>query len=278
MSTQLILGVAGLLTLLPAALLPLRGRGGSAGAADGKSASLAPDAFFWLLIGVATLGTVAFEAARIHGGWHTGFGASLWATIAATMLVFVAVTIVTRHGWRLATLLLPYLFLLGILGTVWTAAPEQPIARAVPVSWLAVHIVGALATYALLTLGAVAAFAVWLKERAIRNRRHNRWTASLPSVIASEKLLSGLLLLAETVLAVELITGMASQLYSTGTLLVLDHKTLLSLAAFIAIGAVLVAHYRLGMRGQRAARFVLLAWLLLTLAYPGVKFVTDILV
>jgi ABC-type uncharacterized transport system permease subunit len=37
------------------------------------------------------------------------------------------------------------------------------------------------------------------------------------------------------------------------------------------------AHHRTGMRGRRAARGVLLAWLLLTLAYPGVKFVTDVL-
>jgi ABC-type uncharacterized transport system permease subunit len=39
----------------------------------------------------------------------------------------------------------------------------------------------------------------------------------------------------------------------------------------------LVAHYRSGMRGRRAARVVLLAYLLLTLGYPGVKFVTDVL-
>ena len=30
-------------------------------------------------------------------------------------------------------------------------------------------------------------------------------------------------------------------------------------------------------RGRRAARIVLLAYLLLTLAYPGVKFVTDVI-
>jgi ABC-type uncharacterized transport system permease subunit len=36
-------------------------------------------------------------------------------------------------------------------------------------------------------------------------------------------------------------------------------------------------HYRSGLRGRRAARVVLVAYLLLTLAYPGVKFVTDVL-
>ncbi len=35
--------------------------------------------------------------------------------------------------------------------------------------------------------------------------------------------------------------------------------------------------WQTGIRGRRAARWALLAYLLLTLAYPGVKFVTDVL-
>jgi ABC-type uncharacterized transport system permease subunit len=38
-----------------------------------------------------------------------------------------------------------------------------------------------------------------------------------------------------------------------------------------------LAHQRVGLRGRRAARVALFAWLLLTLAYPGVKFVTSVL-
>ena len=47
--------------------------------------------------------------------------------------------------------------------------------------------------------------------------------------------------------------------------------------AFVVIAALLIVHQRTGLRGQRAARVVLLAYLLLTLAYPGVKFVTDVM-
>jgi len=60
-------------------------------------------------------------------------------------------------------------------------------------------------------------------------------------------------------------------------LVAFDHKTVLSLAAFAVIGALLFAHKRVGLRGRRAARIALCAWLLLTLAYPGVKFVTSVL-
>jgi ABC-type uncharacterized transport system permease subunit len=61
-------------------------------------------------------------------------------------------------------------------------------------------------------------------------------------------------------------------------MMVFDHKVLFTLVAFFVIGALLVAHYRFGIRGRRAARVVLVAYLLMTLGYPGVKFVTDVLV
>jgi ABC-type uncharacterized transport system permease subunit len=57
----------------------------------------------------------------------------------------------------------------------------------------------------------------------------------------------------------------------------LDHKTVLSLLAFALIGALLLVHQRFGLGGRRAARYGLVAYLLLTLAYPGVKFVTDVI-
>jgi ABC-type uncharacterized transport system permease subunit len=59
-------------------------------------------------------------------------------------------------------------------------------------------------------------------------------------------------------------------------LLVFDHKTVLTITAFVVIGGLLAAHYKTGLRGRQAARIVLLAYLLLTLGYPGVKFITDV--
>jgi ABC-type uncharacterized transport system permease subunit len=74
------------------------------------------------------------------------------------------------------------------------------------------------------------------------------------------------------------LTGMALYYLIEGRLLALDHKAVLSLLAFVVIGALLALHARTGLRGRRAARLVLVAYLLITLAYPGVKLVTDVLV
>ena len=57
----------------------------------------------------------------------------------------------------------------------------------------------------------------------------------------------------------------------------LDHKTLFSISTLVVIVGLLMAHQRSGLRGKHAVRLVLSAYLLLTIAYLGVKFVTDML-
>jgi ABC-type uncharacterized transport system permease subunit len=70
---------------------------------------------------------------------------------------------------------------------------------------------------------------------------------------------------------------MAIQYFSRGVVLTFDHKTVLTIVAFVVIGLLLAAHYRTGLRGRRAARIALVGYLLVTLGYPGVKFVTEVL-
>ncbi len=264
MSTSLALNLTALAALLPAAFVRWRRN-------DSR------DALFFAVLLLAALGPMLWSAAQLGGVWRTGFAMSLWVTIAATMLLFVGLAIATRQAWRLTPLLVPYLLLLGIIATIWARAPELPVSEAVPAGWLDAHIVFALATYGLLTLAAVAGTAVFLQERAMKAKHPTALTRLLPAIADSEMLEVRLLYAAEAVLALGVASGMAAQHFLGGSLLEFDHKTVLSLAAFVVIAALLVARRVSGLRGQRAARWALIAYLLLTLAYPGVKFVTDVL-
>ncbi len=143
---------------------------------------------------------------------------------------------------------------------------------------MSVHIALSVATYGLCTLAAMAAAAAVLQERALKRKRPTALTRALPSVSDASVLEVRLLGVSEAVLALGIATGMARQFLSSGQLLVFDHKTLLAFLAFAVIAVLLVLHRRSGLRGLRAARLILLAYLLLTLAYPGVKFVTDVLI
>ena len=50
------------------------------------------------------------------------------------------------------------------------------------------------ATYGLATIAAVAGFAGWLQERALKRRRSSAFLQTLPAVADGERLLQGLLL------------------------------------------------------------------------------------
>jgi ABC-type uncharacterized transport system permease subunit len=260
---NLSLNLFALAALLPATMVRWRRH-------DGR------DALFYGVLALGVAGPATWVATQFGGTWRTGFAMSLWVSIAVTMLLFLALAAVTRHAWRLIALLAPLLLLLGCFGALWANAPDRPVADLVPAGWLDAHIVFAVVTYGLLTIAAVAGAAVFLQERALKSKRPTPLTRLLPAVADSETLEVRLLAAAEAVLALGVASGMAAEHFLHGALLPFDHKTVLSLAAFVVIGALLVARWATGLRGRRVARLALLAYLLLTLAYPGVKFVTDV--
>jgi ABC-type uncharacterized transport system permease subunit len=261
-----IFSFAAFAALAPATLAALRGQP-------------ARNAVFWLLLAVALAGPLAWAWTQFSGGWRTGFAPALWVTIVATLAVFAAVAAVTREGWRLAPLLLPYLLILSLGALVWQDQPERGLSPGGPEAWIGVHIAFSLLTYATLTLCAIAGLAAFLQERAIKAKRpQGGLTSNLPSLSAAERLELGLLGLTTLILAAGVVTGMTVEYLETGRLMAVDHKSLFSLATLAVLVLLLVARRVSGMRGRRAARLVLLAYLLLTLGYPGVKFVTDVLI
>jgi ABC-type uncharacterized transport system permease subunit len=263
--TALTLSLAATLALVPAALRPLH-----------RTAER-PDVLYWVLLAVAVAGPAADVAAELAGGWHTGLSATLWVTVAATSALFALLVVAMREAWRLTPLMLGYLIVLAAIATAWTQAPAHTRTMVAIDGWLLAHIVLSVLAYALATMAAVAGAAVVLQERALKRKRPTRLTAILPAVADSQRLEIWLLASAFVVLGIDILSGMAVQLIATGTLIQLSHKTLFTILAFIVIAALLGVHERTGLRGRRAARLVLLAYLLLTLGYPGVKFITDVM-
>jgi ABC-type uncharacterized transport system permease subunit len=267
MNGSIIFGIAALLTLLPAALLPVSRQGGGE-QGEGRS--------FWLLLSVATVGPVALEISAGGGLWQIGFSATLWTIVTSTMLVYFVLCLASLSVRKLRTLLLPYLAILSLIALLWSFVPDQPVSASGMTTWLQVHICVSLVTYALITVGATAALGVWLKARALRTRSISLWIGALPSVSDGEAVQLRMLTVAEIILGLGLLSGMATQFYMAGSLMVLDHKTVLSIAAFVILGFLLLMQRSSGLRGRTAARLVLITYLLITLAFPGVKFVTDV--
>jgi ABC-type uncharacterized transport system permease subunit len=262
--TDTLFTIAALVALVPVWLYTLR--------PDAKRHGL-----FWALLAVAAAGPLAWAIFETAGGWRTGLSAALWVTIAASMVIFAAAAAISEEAWRLTPLMAPYMMALGLIAAIWQQDPGRPMIGGAPAAWLQAHIMISVAAYAMVTIAAVAALAAFMQEKALKEKKPTRFTRLLPSVAGCESLLVRLLVLSEIVLALDLATGMAIEYREMGRLLVFDHKTTLTITSFLIIGGLLLAHFRSHLRGRQAARMVLLGYLLLTLGYPGVKFVTDVL-
>ncbi len=260
----MLLHLLAILALLPAALLVLR-------------AQPRRDWLLWGALALGVAGPTTLVAVQNAGGWIPSLSGSLWVGVAAAMVLFAVIAALNETAWRLLPLLAAYAMLMGIGGALFAAVPVEVLPAAGSAAWLDLHIAVSVATYGLSTIAAVAGIAVLLQERALKRKRSGGLLQGLPAVAEGERLFTALLGAAEVVLGVGVLSGMAIQYLMTGRLLILDHKTLFSLLAFVVIGLLLWLHWKTGLRGRRATRFVLAAYLLLTLAYPGVKFVKDVL-
>ncbi len=264
MTDSFVLGVSALMALLAPALLAFRRENSR-------------DGLYWALMGAAVAGPVAWTVVQLSGAWLTDLSTTLWITVASSIVLFAFLAATIRHAWRLTPLTAPYLASIGLLALIWSQGAQNTLDLSNLSGWILVHIILSVATYATVTVAAIAALSAFLQEKALKAKRPTALTRMLPSVADSEGLLVRLLILGECLLALGLVTGMASQYTETGQLIVFDHKTILTLTSFGVIGGLLFAHFRSGVRGRKAARYVLLAYLLLTLGYPGVKFVADVL-
>lgn len=263
MISTLVFNWLALLTLAPAAQAALR-----------REASR--DAMFWLTVLLAVAGPLLWAGYQLAGAWNPSLSVTLWVGVAASMALFAVVAALDAQAWRLAILLMPYEMLLGLFAALFAhvgSPPAEPAATA----WLDLHIVVSVLTLALLTLAAVAAMASFLQGRALKLKRRGSFTRRLPPVADSERLFERLLVLSEAVLAIGVITGMVTERLESGSLLKPEHKTMLTLLAFLVIGALLIGRRTFGVRGQIAARTVLLAYLLVILGYFGMKFVHQVL-
>lgn len=231
-----------------------------------------------LLLAAAGAGVTLTVTVRILDGWHADLSTALWATTAATTLIAFVLTALRVMSTSYLTLLGPYMLLLGFLAMALSAGAASPPPMATLSMPVIVHVIDSVLTYGLATVAAVVALAATLKQRALKTKRDGEIVRRLPSVAESERLVFRLLIVAEILLFVGLMTGSILSYRQNGVLLPFDHKTFLTALSFLVIGALIALHVFIGMRGRAAARFVLIAWILLTLGYPGVKFVTDILI
>lgn len=232
---------------------------------------------FWVALAVATAGVGGLLGGRGADLWRPSFSDALWITIFACLLAFAAASIVAAAR-KLTPIVAPYLFALGAAATLWADQPAShrgPIDMAQP-ALLHLHVAVSVAGYALLTLAGLTAVAVLIQARALKARRPTRLSRRLPAVTEGDRLQYRLMTASAVALALGLATGLAKNHLAGAALLKFDHKTLLTLLACCIVGGLAALHRFGGVRGRAGARAAVAAHLALTFGFPGVKFVTDV--
>ena len=166
------------------------------------------------------------------------------------------------------------LLLLAAVATALTDVGPSAADTSVP-GWQAqAHILSALMSYGLATVGAIVAIFALAQDRRLRSRNlaspGNNLFAPLET---TERLLFAITATTFAGLLVAITLGLTfvSDLFAQH----LAHKSTLAILALVVFGVLLLGRTLAGWRGARAVRIYLAAWVLLCLAYFGSRVILE---
>lgn len=141
--------------------------------------------------------------------------------------------------------------------------------------WLLLHILIAFITYVILIMATLYSFQVSFISNKLKQKTPLTSGTVLPPLVQAEQLLFRLVTLGTMLLGITLISGaiFSEHFFAVQNL----HKNLLSTMAFVGYLILLIGNWRSGWRGRVANLFLVIASLLLTLAYFGSRFVREVL-
>jgi ABC-type uncharacterized transport system permease subunit len=156
--------------------------------------------------------------------------------------------------------------------------------KAVSDPWFKGHFIVATISVGLLSLAAMHAMLMSIQDRALHrqlaiipNSRIAHWLEDLPPLMTMESLLFNLLYVGVALLSLTVFSGLLFSQTLFGKPLVFDHKTIFALISWILFTGLLIARWRVGLRGRVAVRWVLSAYTALLLAYVGSRFVLEVI-
>lgn len=212
----------------------------------------------------------------VQGGLQVDLAASLeWSALFMGLLYLV--------GWRVrgvearsaAVLFLPLMVI--TLGASLFLSTAAHTVRSVTEPLLIAHLVLSLLAYGLFSIAAVFALMDALQEHALKSKHLGVLFDILPPLNALEATLFLMVRMGFLLLTLSILTGSLFSHQQIGVYVALTHKVLFTWATWVVFGVLLTGHHFQGWRGLRAARFTLWGYLLLVMAFLGVKFVKEIL-
>jgi ABC-type uncharacterized transport system permease subunit len=191
-------------------------------------------------------------------------------------------------------LVLPFAALSVLLAGVFPGLVSSPYTSTVA---FRAHLMLAMLSYSLFTIGALHALLMTLLERHLHRaglfggRRDSVLPSehpvtrpgllagplsTLPPLLTLERLLFRILAFGFALLTLTLLTGVVFSEEVFGQALRLNHKTLFAILSWVIFGLLLAGRRLYGWRGRRALRWTLAGFVSLLLAYVGSRFVLEV--
>lgn len=222
-------------------------------------------ALLGVLLHATVLHGTAFKSGALNFSFFNSLSVTAWFTVILLLLVSIA-----RPVLSLGLIVFPASA--AVLGCALLFAGQHDLSVELQLQW---HVLISITAYALLTMAAVQSILVSLQDKRLRAHRPGGLLRALPSLKLMEQVLLQLLIASFLLLSLALITGFIflDDLFAQR----LVHKTALSILALLLLAILLIGHFRLGWRGQKAAKMTLGAYIALLLGYFGSKFVKELL-
>lgn len=184
----------------------------------------------------------------------------------------------SARGEHPASLLLrPSIFALAAMSLLALYAVPADVGRPLEMTPVfALHISLALLASSILTLATLYGIQLLYVNRLLKTHSVKAVSERMPSLMSVEQYFFRLLTAGSVLLTLAIIVGFfyLDDIFARGQL----HKTILSLAACLSFGAIVVVHYWRGLRGRIAVYCTIIASVLLILGYFGSRFVRDIII
>jgi ABC-type uncharacterized transport system permease subunit len=230
-----------------------------------------------LLFSAATLGVVAHMLA-LSQSLFTAEGQNFSLMNVSSLVCWLITLAFTVTALRTPILLLlpivygfaalvQFLVLILPAGTLLHHFEQSP--------WLLLHILIAFISYVILIMATLYSFQVSYISHQLKQKNPIATGTVLPPLMQAEQLLFRLISLGTLLLGVTLLSGavFSEQFFAVQHL----HKNILSLLAFMGFVILIIGNRRAGWRGRIANTILIIASILLTLAYFGSRFVREVL-
>ena len=206
-----------------------------------------------------------FAERGIHLGVFDAGSLAAWC-VGASLLVIM----LRRPLDNLAVVIFPAVAIMLALGLLF---PSNTVFFANPAAGIRLHVGLALIAYGLFAIATVQALYIGIAD--FKLRQHRPSMQFIPPLPTMEKLLFQLTGTAFVLLTISLILG---AIYIADVRAQhLSHKIVFSLLAWSVFATLIIGRWRLGWRGRRAIKFVVIGFVLLAVGFFGSKVVLELI-